>query len=277
MADAAEDLELEPLVEDLEQEEAEPPEPQEGAEPEGEDDELQVSFGDGDAPPQSEERDSSVIRELRARNREQARELEALRRQQPQPQKIEVGEKPTIENCEYDTDRFEREYEAWTQRKAEADRQQAEAQKSQAAQQEDWNRRLQALEAQKAKLNAKDYDQCAEEVKSLFDLQQQALIVRATDNPALMIVALGRNPAKAADLAKISDPVELIKALAKLEGKISVTTKRAPPPEQIVRGSAPLSSQADKHLERLEKEAERTGDRTKIVQYKRRLKAQGKS
>lgn len=281
MADVAEDDVLEhdlPTgdieVSNEEQTQADPPEGDE------EEDEVQVSFGDdGDAPPQSEERDSSVIRELRARNREQARELETLRRQSaPQPQKIEVGEKPSLESCDFDTDRFEAEYVAWTGRKADAERQEADAQKSLAAQQEAWNKRLAAMEAQKVELPAKAYEQALKEVKSIFDEQQQAMIVRATKNPARMVLALGRMPEKAAELAKISDPVELIAELARLEGKLTVTTQRkAPAPEQIVRGSAPLSRGADKHLERLEAEAERTGDRTKVVAYKREQKAKARS
>ena len=98
--------------------------------------------------------------------------------------------------------------------------------------------------------------------------------MRAPKNSANVIYALGKVPAKAAELAKISDPIELAAELARLEGKLTMTKRNAPPPpEQIVRGSAPLSSQADKHLERLEAEAARTGDRTKVVQYKRQLKA----
>ena len=47
-------------------------------------------------------------------------------------------------------------------------------------------------------------------------------------------------------------------------------------PEEPVKGSAPLSSNPwKKRLEQLEEEAGRTGNRTKIIQYKRELRAKG--
>lgn len=277
MADAAEDLELEPLVEEPEIEEAEPPETPEAETPEGDEDELVVSFdGEGDAPPHSEERDSDLVNRLRRELRERDRRLKVFEDQKRAP-KIEVGEKPTIEGCEYDTDRFEREFEAWTQRKAEAARQEAEQRKSQQVQVDAWNARVATVSEQIAALKAKDFPHALEEVKSAFSEAQQVVIMRAPKNSAQVIYALGKHPAKAAELAKIVDPIELAAELARLEGKLTVTAqKKPPPPEQIVRGSAPLSAQTDKHLERLEKDAERTGDRTKVVAYKRQLKAQGR-
>jgi hypothetical protein len=248
--------------------------------PEGEEDEdeVQVSFeGEGDAPSPSEQPDNSVLRELRARNRELARELEAHRRQQ-EPPKIEVGEKPTLEGSDYDTDKFEAEYEAWQSRKAQAERQNAEAQRVQTQQAEAWNKRVAEVGNQIASLKAKDFPQALEEVKAAFSDAQQVVLMRAPKNSANVIYALGKHPAKAAELAKISDPIELAAELARLEGKLTVSKRNAPPPpEQIVRGSASLSAGTDKHLERLEAEAQRTGDRTKVVQYKRQLKAKARA
>lgn len=247
--------------------------------PEGEDadDEVLVSFeGEGDAPSPSEQPDNSVIRELRARNRELARELEAKSRQQ-EPPKIEVGEKPTLEGSDFDTDKFEADYEAWQVRKAQAERQNAEALRAQQQQNEAWNTRVAEVGNQFAGLKAKDLPQALEEVQSAFSDTQQAVLTWAPTNSALVTLYLGRNPAKAAELAKISNPIVLAAELARLEGKLTVTKRNSPPPpEQIVRGSAPLSAGADKVLERLEAEAQRTGDRTKVVQYNRakRLKGQ---
>jgi len=259
------------VLEELDQTEAELPEGEDA------DDEVLISFeGEGEAPSPSEQPDNSVIRELRARNRELARELEAQRRQQ-EPPKIEVGEKPSLESCEFDTDRFEQEYEAWQVRKAQADRQRAEAQSVQQQAAEAWNKRVAEVGKQIEDLKAKDFPQALEEVKSVFNDAQQVVLMRAPKNSANVIYALGKVPAKAAELAKISDPIELAAELARLEGKLTMTKRNAPPPpEQIVRGSAPLSSQADKQLERLEAEAARTGDRTKVVQYKRQLKAKAR-
>jgi hypothetical protein len=259
------------LPEERTEVEAEPPEGDE-------DDEVLVIFeGEGGAPPPSEQPDNSVLRELRARNRELTRELEAKNRQQ-EPPRIEVGDKPTLETCEFDTDKFEQEYEAWQARKAQADRQNAEALKAQQQQQEAWNTRVAEVGKQFTDLKAKDLPRALEEVQSAFNETQQAVLTWAPKNSAAVTLYLGRNPAKAAELAKISNPIALAGELGRLEGKLTVTNKRnaPPPPEQIVRGSAPLSAPVDKHLERLEAEAARSGDRTKVVQYKRQLKAKAR-
>jgi hypothetical protein len=66
-------------------------------------------------------------------------------------------------------------------------------------------------------------------------------------------------------------------AAARLEGQTKMERRRAgTSPEGRVTGAAPLSGGSDKTLERLEKEAERTGDRTKLIQYRKKLNARGK-
>lgn len=239
------------------------------------DDELLVSFeGEGAAPSPSEQTESNVLRELRARNRELTRELEARNRPAP----IEVGEKPTLEGFDYDADKYEAAYDAWVERKAQAQAQQAEANKSVQQQQEAWNKRVAEVGEQIASLKAKDFPQALEEVKSAFSEAQQVVIMRAPKNAANVIYALGKVPAKAAELAKISDPIELAAELARLEGKLTVTTRaKAPPPEQIVRGSAPLSPGVDKHEERLSADAARTGNYTKLFAYRQQKRAKARA
>jgi hypothetical protein len=106
---------------------------------------------------------------------------------------------------------------------------------------------------------------------------QQAVIVKAADNPALVLYSLGKHPAKLAELSQITDPLKMAAAVARLEGGLKVMPKRKPPePEEIASGTASVSHGKDKELERLEKEAERTGDRTKLIAYKARQKSQAK-
>lgn len=247
--------------------------------PQGEDaeDEVLVSFeGEEGAPPSSEEKDTGLVRHLRAELREKERQLKAVQVQQ-QPQVVEVGQKPTLEGLNYDEEAFDREYDAWRDRKAQAEKQTAESQRAQTQQLDAWNKRVAEVGNQVTALNAKDFPHALEEVKAVFTDAQQVVLMRAPKNSANVIYALGKNPAKAAELAKISDPIDLAAELARLEGKLTVTKRNSPPPpEQIVRGSAPLSAQTDKQLARLEAEADRTGDRTKVVQYKRQLKAKAR-
>jgi hypothetical protein len=54
---------------------------------------------------------------------------------------------------------------------------------------------------------------------------------------------------------------------------LKVTSRKpSAAPEQIVSGNAPKSGTVDNTLERLRAEAERTGDLTKVMAYKRQQK-----
>ena len=63
-------------------------------------------------------------------------------------------------------------------------------------------------------------------------------------------------------------------AVANLEAQLKVTPRKTKPePERVISGaSRSLSATTDSHLARLEAEADKTGDRSKIVSYKRQLK-----
>ena len=85
-----------------------------------------------------------------------------------------------------------------------------------------------------------------------------------------MIYALGKNPTKAKELSAINDPVKFAFAVAKLETQLKVTNRKAaPPPESTVRGTGRVSGAVDSTLERLRADAEKTGDYSKVMQYKR--------
>jgi hypothetical protein len=89
-----------------------------------------------------------------------------------------------------------------------------------------------------------------------------------------VIYALGKNPKKAAELAKLTDPVKFAFAVAKLEKELKVTNRRAAPaPERVVQGTGRVSGAVDSTLERLREEAARTGNMTKVLQYKRQKQA----
>ena len=66
------------------------------------------------------------------------------------------------------------------------------------------------------------------------------------------------------------DPVKFAFAVAKLETQLKVTNRKAaPPPESTVRGTGRVSGAVDSTLERLRADAEKTGDYSKVMQYKR--------
>lgn len=266
MADEADTLELDE-VQALEPDE----EQQDVAGEEGED-ETVIAFGepveDGAAPVP----ESSVIRDLRKANRELARKLHERARDE-QPQRIEVGDKPNLAACDYDEDRFEAELQAWHSRKAQAERAETEAQERAKAEQQEWSQRAETYTADKAKLRVPDFDSAEDEVFSALSTQHQALILM-TGKPAALVYALSRDPAKLEELSKL-DLARAAMLVGKLEDKVTVTTKRkVPQPDRAIRGDAPVSAAStDKELARLEKEAERTGDRTALIAYRRTLRA----
>lgn len=273
MADEAEDvLELDG-EQAIEPEDVEEQQTEAAADEAGDDDEDVIGFGEpADEEGAAPAPESSVIRELRQANRELAKKLHKLERGQ-QPQRIEVGEKPTLAACDYDEDRFEAELDAWKQRKAEADRSETEAQERAKAEQEAWRARADNYTADKSKLRVPDYASAEDEVFSALSEQHQALILM-TEKPAALVYALSRDPAKLEQLSKL-DLARAAMLVGKLEDKVTVTTKRKlPQPDRPIRGDAPVSAaSADKELARLEKEAERTGNRTALIAYRKKIRA----
>lgn len=247
---------------------------------EDEDEELEIHFGD-EAAPASDESKPDLVNHLRKVNREQAQKLAAYERGEGpvQPQKIEVGEKPSLEACDYDADKFEADLLAWNERKRQADEANAQATQQQQAEQARFGEKLQTYgEGQKA-LKVRDFEAVEAVVLTGLSQVQQATLILAADDSAKLVYALGRHPEKVKALAAITNPIEFTKALVKLEGTLKVTraTRTPPEPDRAPRGSAPLSPQSDKKLEKLEAEAQRTGDRTKVAKYRKALKAQGRA
>lgn len=274
MADEPEEELL--LDEEIEQA-PEPPEPRPEDEerPEegtGGDEEDVLVFGDEAEPA---ENDNGLVKHLRDEIRKRDRELAEARKAVNKPEPIVVGEKPTMASCEFDEEEFDRQYEAWQDRKAKAAQQQNQHKQADEAEREAWNAELQRYNDGKSKLGFADVDDAEETVKAALNTVQQAVIVKAADDPAKVIYALAKNPDRLTYLASVTDPLKLAASVARLEGQLKMVKRRkAPEPDTPVRGSARVSHQtADKQLEKLEKEAERTGDRTNLIAYRRKLAA----
>lgn len=263
--------------EEQEQEEGEDDQEDDGDGQEGdEDDGVVVTIGD---EPEQEEQDEKAapawVKDLRKAQRElqkENRELKAkLEQSAPKPKAIEVGTKPTLEGCDYDGDKFEQELTAWHDRKRQAEQSAKQQEDEQKAQQEAWKGRLDSYATAKAALKVKDFADAEEVTTSVFNEVQQALIIDAADNPALVIYALGKNPAKAKELAAITSHTKFLREISRLEDtKLKVQNRKAPPaPERTVSGTGKISGTTDSTLERLRTEAEKTGDLSKVLAYKR--------
>lgn len=268
------------LTEDEIADEAEDQEQDEQASTDGEkapEDEDETVVIEGEDAPSSGEADTGLVKHLREQIRERDRRLAELAKSAPQPQKIEVGEKPTLAGCDYDEEAYEAQLDQWKGRKAAAEQQAEEAQKTQKQIADAWAEELQGHHQKKAALKFKDVQEAEDVALAALNDVQQAVIVKAAENSAMVIYALGKHPAKLAELSKITDPIKLAVAVSKLEGKMTVTKRGGPPePERIARGGTPAAGGKDKELERLEKEADRTGNSSKLIAYRAKLKAQAK-
>ena len=273
--DEAEELRLE-ADDEAEDEQAEPVEA-EAEESETDDDGLVVSI-DGESPA-PEEAAPEWVRDLRKQHREQKRrnreleqELEQMRNQGQRAQPL--GPKPTLEVYDYDTDKYEKALANWFDRKRRHDAEQEAVQRQQQAITQQWEQKQQEYFRRKEALKARDFDDAEDVVKDILNVTQQGIIVKGAENPEIVVYALGKNPKKAQELAQIDDPIDFAFAISKLEAKLKVATKKsAPPPEKTVKGQGRVSGSVDSTLERLRAEAEKTGDYSKVLRYKKQLKA----
>lgn len=250
----------------------------EAEKPEEESDEVVVSIGEEAPPTDERQRAPEWVRELRKSNREKERrirELEArLQTTQTETKPVALGSKPKLEEFDYDADRFEQALDAWHERKREHDLEAEKVRQAEQAQQQAWQAKLDGYSKAKAELRVRDYEDAEAIAQEVFNVTQQGVILQGSDNPALVIYALGKNPKKAADLANITDPVKFAFAVAKLERELKVTNRRATPePERVIQGTGRVSGAVDSTLERLRAEAEKTGNYTKVLQYKRQKQA----
>jgi hypothetical protein len=255
-----------------------------GSDEGGEESELTLQFGD-EAPPASEDQELKTapqwVKDLRKADREKARrirELEAQVRTQQAPQATQVptlGAKPKLEDFDYDETKYDAALEKWYDDKRKVDKAKEEVEAQERARQEAGQAKLNSYIGEAKELRVKDFQDVESEVVSALSVEQQGILLAGADKPALLVYALGRNPAKLKSLASINDPVRFAFAAAKLESQLKTSrTAAKPAPESRVSasGGAPVSGGSQKTLERLREEAARTGDMTKVIAYKRQLK-----
>jgi len=233
----------------------------------------------GESPPQEEEEKQAPewVRNLRKNYRELQREKreleERLKSVSPAPENNPVapGKKPTLEDCDYDSDKFENELAGWFERKRQSEEAEAKQRAKQQEEAESWQKKLAGYNESKTGLKVSDFEDAEETVLETLNVTQQGIILQGAQNPAIVVYALGKNPKKAKELADIKDPVKFAFAIAKLETQLKVTNRKtAPPPEKVVQGTGRSSGAIDSTLERLRAEAEKTGDMSKVLEYKRK-------
>ena len=275
----------EPDVE--EEEEAQAPDEADDTEAEAEDDddELVVSIRGVTPDPEDEEeaRAPAWVRDLRKQYRDEKRRSKELEQrieqmaQGQQPARQALGAKPTLESADYDTERYEGEIAAWYERKREHDAQRNAMETERANTQKAWEVQLGNYSAAKAKFKVSDFSRAEEVVQDTLSVMQQGMILQGAEDATLLVYALGKNPVKAKELASINDPVKFAFAVARLEKDLKVTKRKAASqPEKRLTGTGRPSGSVDNTLDRLRTEAERTGDYTKVTQYKRQARQAAK-
>ena len=245
-----------------------------------EDDFVAVTIGEEAPPPEEEETERAPewVRDLRKQYREEKRRNKELQEQLAATtgatKVAELGEKPTLEAADYDTERYEKELAAWYERKRKHDEVEAARQSEAQAAEREWKQKLEGYQSAKATLKVRDYDDAEEVVQDAFNVTQQGMILQGADNPALLVYALGKNPKRAKELASIKDPVKFAFAVARLETQLKVTKRKASSkPEPKITGTGRVSGAVDSTLERLRADAERTGDYSKVFQYKKQKRS----
>ena len=237
-------------------------------------DAVTVSFGEAKTEDDTKQVEAPAwVKELRKQNKflaKQNRELQAAQ-QATTKAVVQLGEKPTLETCGYDEAKFEAELTAWHGRKNQVDEEARQRETEATAQRKAWEDTRNAYEGKKTALRVHDFSDAEDVVKDLLTTQQQAIILHGANDSAVIVYALGKHPDKAAELAAIKDPVKFAFAVARLEATLKITQKKAPQPERAVRGSAGVVG-GDATLEKLRTEAEKTGNYTKVVAYKKQLK-----
>lgn len=241
-------------------------------------DDVVVSIGEESPPQEEETRAPEWVRELRKANREKERkirELEAkLNATATETKPVALGPKPTLEACDYDSEEYEKKLADWYEQKRHADAAEAEAQAQRDAEAKAWQDKLDSYAKARASLKVRDYEDAEAVALETFNVTQQGIVLQGSDNPALIIYALGKNSTKAKELASITDPVKFAFAVAKLETQLKVTNRKAAaaPERTISTGGGRISGSVDSTLDRLREEALKTGDMSKVMAYKRSKK-----
>lgn len=245
-------------------------------------DSVEVGFGDAAEDSESDEDETPVFTAMRKREREKDKELRKARReieQLRQAQQVDqapptLDPKPTLESCKWDADLFEVSLDTWKEQAKAVDaskREAADKQQQQVVAAENVHK---AYAAAAATLNQKAFKEAEAEVVAVLDVTRQSILLEAADNPAMLVYALGKNPAQLERLSKITSIVKFTAEIGKLEKEIKVykQSEKPAPTNTNLRGSAAVSGGSTKRLAQLEAEAEKTGDRTKLVAYKKSLR-----
>jgi hypothetical protein len=197
-------------------------------------------------------------------------ELEQLKKQSPKPiQSIPEPVLPRLSDYDYDDDNYQHAVNKYADDLVKYKAVQAQIESKKLSEQQFIANLQQVYIKQKSTLNFHNFDNYENVVTSNLDIEKQNIILK-TDKPAFVVMTLAKNPDLLSELSYLNNE-DFAYKIAKIEQNIQVNTVKKPKtkPEQLI-GNAKAGMSNDKTtLEALEKEAEKTGDRSKVRAFKK--------
>lgn len=132
------------------------------------------------------------------------------------------------------------------------------------------------------KLGVKDYETIEDKAIETLGLEFTNHIIEYFNDSQNILYYLGKNPKDAEVLRGLLDEnlVLGVAEIGRLRSEIRVRPKKqtTPNPDTELEGGVPKNATAnDRKLDKLREEASKTGDMTKLIAFKRELKAKGKT
>lgn len=252
--------------------------PEDGDDQDNSDDDGGEGFvGFADESDEDESEQTPLVKKLRDQIRDRDRRLAKLARtagNDDDEREPQLPEEPgEIDQFGYDDQKYRAAWKSYNEAvKAHAEwsaRQKSKSEQREAEQVQTVKR----IQQQAKQLGVVDFDAREARVRDAMNTIQLKAIVQYAENPAAFIAALGGSQTKLDELSSVEDPAMFMKMLGRMERDIKMSKRRAPEPEARVRGgNASVTEGTDKELERLERAAERSGNRSAVIAYKREMR-----
>lgn len=233
------------------------------------DESLDFSFDktdDEQADPFAGQAAPEWVKKVREENRELKRQQREWQQQQGQAQQQGLREKPTLDSHDYDSDSFEQDYEQWIAEKTQHDTQ-MQAERAKYQKYDDTYK--QSVDEVRAKVP--EYDEIEQSIVDVLPPQRQAMIKMMVDNPARMVVALGKSPSKLQALSELDD-MQFAKQIVLLEQSMANVKRNPSKPKPTSHKLDGVAGGGDSQLAKLEAAADKTGDRSAIVAYRKKMR-----
>lgn len=237
------------------------------------DDEVVVSFGEVEEP-EDDKPAPEWVKNLRKQDREKAKLIKELEAKLAEKEPAKLTPEPQLADFDYDEDAYKAAYAQYLTEKQDVDRKAQEAQARREAQEQEFIERQQSYVEAAQSLKVPNYQDAEDLVRDVLTDDQRQLIIEGIDNPqdqAYLVYALGKNPEKLQELAKITSLPRFAVELGKIQKDMKVT-KRKPnskPEQKPQGGSATAPGRLQKKLDAARADAKKSGNWDQYFALKR--------